>query len=448
MTDTLAHDLPGMAMAAALFSLLLLSAEFWKRRGGAPEHTRKLVHLLGGLACLPFPFWFRSAWSVAVLALSLALLFVVGKRLGFLKSLHGVSRRTAGSEYYPPVICLLFLVTRDAPAFYVCAVLVLAIGDAGAALIGMRYGTVRYEVEDEQKSVEGSLAFATLAFLAIHLPLLLMTALPRPVCVLAAALVAVLVTGFEAIALRGSDNLFVPLGVAVILSKITTKPVAEIIFQTASLALICAGMLVVARRARCFNAGGTIAAILFAYGAWSLGSWAWALPIFICFGTIALLWRLASARDVPRPTIKVLTVFHAAAFPLVALLVANMLKQVTLLYAPFVAMLAVVLALAMRSLWPPPGAGRGAAAAAALRGALSGLLVLVPAACAARGSVASVATLAALAAAAAAAGDAGRGARAAPGGGWTASRVALTLLAGLAAVGLELTRALAPWSPP
>jgi dolichol kinase len=40
---------------------------------------------------------------------------------------------------------------------------------------------VRYEVEDEKKSLEGSLVFLVIAFLAIHLPVLLMTDLPRPV---------------------------------------------------------------------------------------------------------------------------------------------------------------------------------------------------------------------------------------------------------------------------
>jgi hypothetical protein len=110
-------------------------------------------------------------------------------------------------------------------------VLVLAVGNAFAALIGSRYGVIRYEVEDETKSLEGSLVFLVIAFLAIHLPTLQMTDLSRPVCVLAALLVAALVTGFEAIALEGADNLFIPLAVVIILGKITTKPLSEVVYH-------------------------------------------------------------------------------------------------------------------------------------------------------------------------------------------------------------------------
>ena len=43
-------------------------------------------------------------------------------------------------------------------------VLVLAVADAAAALVGGRYGRIRYEVEDQCKSLEGSLVFAAVTF--------------------------------------------------------------------------------------------------------------------------------------------------------------------------------------------------------------------------------------------------------------------------------------------
>ena len=207
-----AHDLRGAVILGGVFVSLLILAELWRRLGTPkPEHTRKLVHLGGGVACLFFPFLIDSPWVVLAMALPLTGLFLAGAKLGFLKSLHGVARRSRGAEYYPLAVCLVFVLTRGRPWLYLSAVLVLAVADAFAALIGSRYGVVRYEVENETKSLEGSLVFLVIAFLAIHLPVLLMTDLPRPVCVLAALLVAALVTGFEAVSLEGADNLFVPL---------------------------------------------------------------------------------------------------------------------------------------------------------------------------------------------------------------------------------------------
>lgn len=347
-------DLAGAAILTAVFTVLVVVAEAWKRlRDPDPEHTRKLVHLGGGVACLFFPFLVESPWVVLVLALGMTTLFVLGARYGFLQSLHGVARPSRGAEYYPLAIFLVFLLARERPWAYLAAVLVLAVGDAFAALVGGRYGRLRYEVEDEHKSLEGSLVFLVIAFLAIHLPVLLLTDLPREVTVLAALLVAVLVTGFEAISLQGADNLFVPLAVTVILIKITGKPLSEVVFQCVSLLAICLLVALVVWRFRSFNVGGTIAFTLFAYGAWSLGNWQWALPVLVGFGAFALAWfRFLDGDDGSRgeeaaPRFKVRTAARALLVPFLLLMAANGSRAFALLYGPYLVACGAVLALAL-----------------------------------------------------------------------------------------------------
>jgi dolichol kinase len=340
-------DLRGAAVLAAIFLSLLVIAELWRRFGTPkPEYTRKLVHLGGGVACLFFPFLVQSPWVVLALALPLTGLFVAGGRFGFLQSLHGVKRKSRGAEYYPLSVFLVFLMTPGRPWLYLSAVLVLAVGDAFAALIGSRYGVIRYEVEDEKKSLEGSLVFLVIAFLAIHLPTLLLTDLPRPVCVLAALLVAALVTGFEAISLEGADNLFVPLAVVVILGKITTKPLSEVIFQNLSLLAICVGVGLAVWRSRSLNVGGAITFILFAYGTWSLGSWIWALPVFVGFLGYLLVWK-RWAPPGHASGIKVRTLARALLPPFAMLILANSLRDYPTWFAPYLAAIAAVLAFSM-----------------------------------------------------------------------------------------------------
>lgn len=340
-------DLRGVLILSSAFLSLIVIAELWRRFGNPkPEHTRKLVHLGGGVACLFFPFLIDSPWVVLAMALPLTILFVAGSRLGFLKSLHGVARKSRGAEYYPLAVFLVFVLTRGRPWLYLAAVLVLAVADAFAALIGSRYGVVRYEVENETKSLEGSLVFLVIAFLAIHLPVLLMTNLPRPVCVLAALLVAALVTGFEAISLEGADNLFVPLAVVVILGKITTKPLSEVVFQNLSLLAICLGVALLVWRVRTLNVGGAIAFILFAYGTWSLGNWLWALPAFLGFlGYLGAWSRIAPPGHAAG--VRVRTVSRALLPPFAMLALANGLRSFPDLYGPYLAASAAVFAFAL-----------------------------------------------------------------------------------------------------
>lgn len=348
MTDWIyPGDLRGAAILSAVFLSLIVLAELWRRFGNPDaEWTRKLVHLGGGVTCLLFPFLIRSPWVVLAMALPLTLLFVAGAKLGFLKSLHGVKRRSRGAEYYPLAVFLVFVLTLGRPWLYLSAVLVLAVADAFAALIGSQYGRVRYEVETETKSLEGSLVFLVLAFLAIHLPTLLLTDLPRPVCVLAALLVAALVTGFEAISLEGADNLFVPLAVVLILAKITSKPLAEIVFQNLSLLVICLLVALVVWRSHSLNVGGAITFILFTYGAWSLGNWRWSLPAFLGFGLYVLLWSLfAPAGHASGIKVRLIVRTVLPAFAMLA--IANGLDRGETFYGPYLAALAAALAFAL-----------------------------------------------------------------------------------------------------
>ncbi len=354
-------DLVGGAVLAAVFLALLAAAELWRRFGSPrPEWTRKLVHLGAGATCLPFPFVIQSPWVVLGLTLPLTVLFAFAGKLGWLKSLHGVERSSRGAEYYPLAIFLTFVLSHERPWLYLAAVLVLAVGDAFAALIGSRYGVVRYEVESSHKSLEGSLVFLVIAFLAIHLPTLLLTDLPRPVTVLAALLVAILVTGFEAISLRGADNLFVPLAVVFILGKITAKPLAEIVFQNLSLVLLCLLIALLIRLFPYFNVGGSIALMLYAYANWSLGSWLWAAPVLAgLLLYLAGLFRLVTPGE--GPLFRVRAVARSVLVPFAILIVANTLQRYDFLFGPYLAASATILTLAILSLWsrrptplPPP----------------------------------------------------------------------------------------------
>ena len=341
-----ASDLRAAAVIGAAFLTVIAIAEVWSRAGrGNPEWTRKLVHVAGGFICLSFPFVLQSAWTVLLLSVLMTGLFIFGAETRMFQCLHRVKRRSRGSEYYPLSVFLVFFLARGQPWLYVASMLVLAVADAFAALIGMRYGRLRYTVEEETKSVEGSLAFLAIAFVAILAPALLLSDLPVEVCVLSALLVAALVTGFEAICLTGTDNLFVPLGTCVILAKITTKPVPEILYQNASFAALLLLIGFLAWRVRAMNVGGALVMALFTYGAWSLGSEAWGAPILLGF----LGYTFLCARYPLGEAQRVRVVFRTISIPLVVLLFANMLHREARLYLPFLASLATVLALSLRN---------------------------------------------------------------------------------------------------
>ena len=174
---------------------------------------------------------------------------------------------------------------------------------------------------------------------------------------LSATLVAILVTGVEAVSRDGRDNLFVPLAACLILKRISSKPPFEILYQNVSLLLLIAVMAAFAWRSRAFNVGGTLTAILFCYASWSLGSEIWAVPVFLAtVGFIAV--RRGAEVELVRTGIAV----SALLLPFCILLVANATDHYAFWFGPFV--MAVVATLCYAQLKLARGSALGWAAAA------------------------------------------------------------------------------------
>lgn len=312
----------------AAFLAVFGAAELWKRAGAPPaEWTRKAVHVGGGLVALSLPWVLRSHWTVLALGAAFALIIAGTRRLGLLGSVHGVERRSEGGLYFPAAVYLLFLLAADRPVFYLVSLLALVVSDALAALVGTSYGRHTFAVETDRKSLEGSAVFLLATFLAAHLPLLLLTDLGRAESVLVAAQLALLVTIFEAISMRGNDNLIVPLGTYLLLLKMTTKSAAFLALQLVAQLGILVLLVILAWRVRFLTFSGTIAASLFFYAAWSLGGPAWVVAPAAGMAALAVVLRLTrEKRGTPSPRYRLLATFYTALVPGALLLANNLLE--------------------------------------------------------------------------------------------------------------------------
>jgi phytol kinase len=220
-----AREITNVAGTAGLLLVILVLAETLRRhRLASPEATRKLVHALSGLQAAAFPWLFASGWSVLLLTASYAALMALTREIGALGSVHGVRRRTAGGLYYPLAVAVMFLLAGHRPEVYVPAMLVLALADPAAALVGRSWGLTRYHLCGGRKTLEGSLAFLACAFACVYLSLGLLTPLGPLALLLWSLHVAVLATGLEALAPRGSDNLAIPLGCGLALLPVPAGP--------------------------------------------------------------------------------------------------------------------------------------------------------------------------------------------------------------------------------
>lgn len=254
------------------------------------EVTRKFVHLGAGLVSLSFAYVFRSPWTLLIMLSGFIGIIVMGKRWHLMTAVHGVERQSAGDLLHPIAIFVTYLcaIKFNKPHFYAIAIAVLSVSDSLAALIGKSYGFKLYSVEEDKKSIEGSIIFFLSTFLIVHLTLLLVTDIDRTGSVLSALLIAILATAFEAVALDGADNLIVPVGTMFVLMKITRQSIPEMAFQNCLMGIIYFTTHLIARPSGKLGSSGLIGIALAGYAAWSLVTWDWYIPILLA--TILLAW--------------------------------------------------------------------------------------------------------------------------------------------------------------
>ena len=310
----LAGEVLRAAAVGTVFLLIFAAAELWKRLANPPaEWTRKAVHVGGGMVSLTLPWLFRSHWTVLALGLAFAGILLGTRRLGMLGSVHGVARHSEGGVFFPLAIYLIFLIGHEQPVFYFISVLVLVLSDALAALVGTAYGRMTYSVEEGRRSMEGSVVFLLTTFLGVHLPLLLWTGLDPAASVLIALQIALLVTFLEAICVRGSDNLVIPLGTFYFLTKMTPRTAEFIAEQLVAQLAIFGLLLLLAWRSRFLTASGTLAATLFFYGAWSLGGAEWIVAPAVGLAVFWGIFRRFGARPArPDARYQVVAVFYTS----------------------------------------------------------------------------------------------------------------------------------------
>jgi phytol kinase len=129
-----------------------------------------------------------------------------------------VGRWTIGQFLYPLSLMLVVLFFRDLTV-YSFAVLVLALSDGFAAVIGKTFGRRKYYVPGGYKTFIGSMTFFLITFTLLCVYLILETN-AGVIALIPAVVYAAFLTIVEGGIAGGFDNLAVPLVTAVLLSTI------------------------------------------------------------------------------------------------------------------------------------------------------------------------------------------------------------------------------------
>jgi phytol kinase len=199
-----------------LGGLMSLNDWLWRKKILRGEFARKFVHITTGVFTATWPFYME--WRQIQIIWLLGVIFIVlGRRYKIFRSVHDVERLSWGDVLGPFTLGALTLFEPH-KAVFSAVVLHVAIADGLAAIIGVKYGkNNQYKVMGATKSIAGSLAFLVCSIL-INLGLYSFSGLGfGPYGLLALLLLSVGAAMVENIAVRGLDNVLVPVYVLAML---------------------------------------------------------------------------------------------------------------------------------------------------------------------------------------------------------------------------------------
>lgn len=194
--------------------LLVVTGEYLRRvHLFRAEVTRKFIHITVASFAASWPFFMD--WNQIYLVSMLMFAGILLSRfLHLFRAIHGVQRRTWGELFFAMSIGIAAVLGQNEWAF-AAAMLVMGLADGFAALVGTLVDdTYHYRVFGHRKSREG-----TLTFLAISLVILVACAALGDLAVSPAGLIglALAATLIENVSIGGTDNLFVPLAIVVLI---------------------------------------------------------------------------------------------------------------------------------------------------------------------------------------------------------------------------------------
>jgi phytol kinase len=342
-----------IVLACALAMLFLLRL-YRKWTGAEAEWVRKLAHIGTGFMSICLPWIFSGRMPIFIICGASVTLLVAMRYLPLARNrlsgvLDGVARESWGELCFPISVALLYQLSHGRKLLYAVPLVVLTLADTVAALTGSEYGKHGYAATGASKSMEGSIAFFAAAFFSVNVALVVFSDAGRIETLLISLDIAIIVMLLEAIAWRGLDNIFIPLGVFILLRLYLTMSLGQLWNRFRVAAALVIFVTAYARRTT-LQGSALLASALVLYISWALGGWQWLVPPLL----LLLAYNLFSPRKITQEhrTHNALAVLAVASAGLMWLFLYRIWQQPELLF-PYTLAFAVHLAIIAWSLLYP-----------------------------------------------------------------------------------------------
>ena len=208
----------GIVVSYIFVALIIVVAKFFENKG--KEASRKFIHIMLCNWWFIAMYFFDNVICASIVPLS----FVVINYISYKKNLISVMERDEqdkdglGTVYYALSLFILSIFTFGIikrPEVGLCAILIMGYGDGLAAIIGRSIKSLPYKICETKKTLAGSITMMIISFIVVAI---FLGSINANLWWLKAILLAISVTVLEAVSIKGTDNITVPIFAALLLT--------------------------------------------------------------------------------------------------------------------------------------------------------------------------------------------------------------------------------------
>ena len=205
----------GLFASAGYIVLILLSAKFFENE--EKESSRKYIHIMLSNWWIIAMIFFDSPVFACIGPAIFVVLNYISYKYDLIKTMEREKKDGLGTVYYALTLLILSYLTfgpLDNTLIGLCGVIIMGYADGMAAVMGKSIESFRYKIFGTTKSLAGSLTMFIISFIIISGFLVYVNV---AYWFIKAIIISIVLTVLEAISVKGTDNLTVPLAAVAML---------------------------------------------------------------------------------------------------------------------------------------------------------------------------------------------------------------------------------------
>ena len=207
------NNLYGLIISILYIGLVILLSNLFTK--ASKEASRKFIHIMLSNWWIIAMIFFNNVWFASILPAIFIIINYLSYKYDLIKEMerddNDSTEKTLGTVYYTISLLILSITTFgiiNKPLVGLIGVLIMGYGDGFAAIAGQSIKSKSFKIFGSTKSIAGS---ATMFIISLIIVSGAFAYLGINLWLIKSILIAFIVTVFEAVSPKGTDNLTIPL---------------------------------------------------------------------------------------------------------------------------------------------------------------------------------------------------------------------------------------------